>query len=423
LDVAIEFLLARTGQSDVTSARVVAETVGMLPLALEQAAGYLAQNDWSTLAAYAELLKTRMAALMREGRPDNYPAPVATTWDLAIERIEQQQPVAGDLLRLCAFMAADDIPIDVIRNVAGELPKRLSQLMQDEIAWHQAVAALRGYSLVERQGDGLTLHRLVQWVLREAMEPKEYRRWQSATVRVLDAALPRRLADPRSWALFARLLPHAQAAASLVHDDGPAARFTARFMREVERHLEDYDDYLASLLQAQSELSSKRLELERALAVSERTVGPDHPDTATASESLGVLLQAQGDFAAARPLLERALSIRERVLGPDHSDIARGLNNLAYVLRAQREFAGSRQLLDRALAIREKVLGPDHPDTARALNNLAYILLDEGDLAAARGLLTRASAIWERSLAPDDPDRPTILGNLARLNADVEDVP
>jgi hypothetical protein len=37
-------------------------------------------------------------------------------------------------------------------------------------------------------------------------------------------------------------------------------------------------------------------------------------------DSLARLLQAQGDPAAARPLFERALAIRERVLGPDHPD-------------------------------------------------------------------------------------------------------
>jgi hypothetical protein len=33
-----------------------------------------------------------------------------------------------------------------------------------------------------------------------------------------------------------------------------------------------------------------------------------------------LLRQAQGDPAAARPLFERALAIREHVLGPDHPD-------------------------------------------------------------------------------------------------------
>ena len=46
-------------------------------------------------------------------------------------------------------------------------------------------------------------------------------------------------------------------------------------------------------------------------------------------EQPGPLLQAQGDYAEARPLYERALAIPEKALGPDHPDVATSLNNLA----------------------------------------------------------------------------------------------
>src|SRR5207245_10174325 len=86
----------------------------------------------------------------------------------------------------------------------------------------------------------------------------------------------------------------------------------------------------------------------------------------------GRALQYAGDLHAAKPWLEHALAIRERVLGPDHPDTARSLNDLAILLRAQGELAASRPLCERALEIRERVLGPDHPDTATGLDNLAY---------------------------------------------------
>jgi tetratricopeptide (TPR) repeat protein len=71
-----------------------------------------------------------------------------------------------------------------------------------------------------------------------------------------------------------------------------------------------------------------------------------------------------------RPLYERALAIREKALGPEHPDTAESLNNLAELLQNQRDFAGARPFHERALAIREKALGPEHPDTAGSLNNL-----------------------------------------------------
>jgi tetratricopeptide (TPR) repeat protein len=63
------------------------------------------------------------------------------------------------------------------------------------------------------------------------------------------------------------------------------------------------------------------------------------------------VLKAQGDFAGARPLYERALAIREKTLGPEHYDTAESLNDLAVLLSNEGDFAGARLLLKRALAI------------------------------------------------------------------------
>ena len=118
----------------------------------------------------------------------------------------------------------------------------------------------------------------------------------------------------------------------------------------------------------------------RALAIREKQLGPDHPDTAISLGNLANLLEAQGDLAAARPLHERALAIREKRLGPDHPDTAASLSNLARLLRAQGDLAAARTLYERALAIYEKQLGPDHPDTATSLNNLTRLLEAQGGL-------------------------------------------
>lgn len=72
--------------------------------------------------------------------------------------------------------------------------------------------------------------------------------------------------------------------------------------------------------------------MERALAIRERVLAPDHPDTAQSLNDLGILLNDLGHLAAARPLMERALTIRERNLGPNHAEVAENLNNLAVLL-------------------------------------------------------------------------------------------
>src|SRR5262245_9233214 len=58
LAVATRFLLERTGRADVAAAGVIAEMVGGLPLALEQAAAYV-EASGRDLDGYARLLRTR----------------------------------------------------------------------------------------------------------------------------------------------------------------------------------------------------------------------------------------------------------------------------------------------------------------------------------------------------------------------------
>src|SRR5207253_2756919 len=88
---------------------------------------------------------------------------------------------------------------------------------------------------------------------------------------------------------------------------------------------------------------------------------------------------AQGDFAVARPRFERALAIQEEALGPDHPDTATIVNKFAEMLYNRGELDIARPLSERALAIREKALGPDHPDTATSLYTLALVLCKQGE--------------------------------------------
>ena len=75
-----------------------------------------------------------------------------------------------------------------------------------------------------------------------------------------------------------------------------------------------------------------------------------------------------GDYAAARPLYERALAIREKALRPEHPDVAESLNNLAAVYYEQGQYAKAEPLYQRARTILEKA-GPEHPDVATCLEN------------------------------------------------------
>ncbi len=92
---------------------------------------------------------------------------------------------------------------------------------------------------------------------------------------------------------------------------------------------------------------------ERSLALSQKVLGPEHPDVALALNNLGAAYQAKGDYARAEPLYERSLAIREPALGPEHPDVAGSLNNLALLFETNGDYARAEPLFERSLAIRE----------------------------------------------------------------------
>ena len=132
---------------------------------------------------------------------------------------------------------------------------------------------------------------------------------------------------------------------------------------------------------------------KRALAIYEKSLGPEHPDVAWSLNELALLYDKQGKYAAAEPLYKRALAIYEKSLGPEHPDVAWTLNNLGKIYQAQGKYATAEPLYKRALAIYGKALGPDHPDVAWSLNNLAGLYHTQGRYSEALASVRRGTAI------------------------------
>jgi tetratricopeptide (TPR) repeat protein len=123
-----------------------------------------------------------------------------------------------------------------------------------------------------------------------------------------------------------------------------------------------------------------------ALAIDEKSFGPEHPKLARDLNNLALLLSDTNRPAEAEPLYRRALAIYEKSFGPEHPNVAKGLNNLALLLSDTNRPAEAEPLYRRALAIYEKSFGPEHPEVATGLNNLAVLLGDTERLVEAEPL-------------------------------------
>jgi tetratricopeptide (TPR) repeat protein len=129
--------------------------------------------------------------------------------------------------------------------------------------------------------------------------------------------------------------------------------------------------------------------------------------------NFGDVLRDQGDLEGARVQLERALAVSEAALGPDHPDVAIRRNNLGGLLHALGDLEGAKAELERALVIGEAALGSEHPDVANWRHNLGSVLADLGDLAGAKAQYERALAVAEQRLALTTRPWPSIAATSA----------
>jgi len=72
-----------------------------------------------------------------------------------------------------------------------------------------------------------------------------------------------------------------------------------------------------------------------------------------------VLYRKQGKYREAEPLQRRALAILEKTLGPDHPDVAAGLKNLAKLHRFRGKNTEAAACEQRAMAIANRALSRD----------------------------------------------------------------
>jgi len=447
----IDFLLKRTGYTDRASAAALAEALGDLPLALEQAGAYM-ESKGRSLSDYMDMFTEHKNRLLNKAKPStNYPDTVATTWDLAFQEVKQASPEGADLLYLCAYLAPDDIPIELIIQGTQYLPDPLAAAVADPLDFDEAVEPLLRYSLVEKTGETLSIHRLVQAVIRDRLAENEKKKWAEAAVNIVNNGFPGNSDDVRNWPACVPLLPHALVAAEHAETHQVALESTGRLLNESGLFLESRAQFteakkiyeralaigeavygpdhptvairvnnLGGVLHDLGDLQGAKKNFERALAIGESAYGPDHPTVAIRVNNLGGVLRALGDLQGAKKNFERALAIDESAYGPDHPDVAIDVGNLGGVLRALGDLQGAKKNYERALAIHETTYGPDHPDVAIGVNNLGSVLRDLGDLKGAKKNLERALAIFTKFLGEDHPNTVTVQNNIEYLESQLE---
>jgi len=395
----VEFLAKRTDMDETTAAKDLAEELGDLPLALEQAGAYIKETPGISISDYVDYFRKRHRELWGdEKRPLEYKDKVDTTWSLAMKKMPSE---SAELLNLCSFLAPDDIPFSLLISGREHLPETLAAVVEDKIKLGRAAKHLRTYSLIDADSDSLSIHRLVQLVTRDRLGQDDQKKWSETAVGLVNDTFPDDSYEVQTWPECAVLLPHALAAAGHAEELGQAPEASGRLLNQVGLYLK-----------GRAEFVEARKCFERALKIGETAYGPDHPAVAIDVNNLGSVLLDQGDLDGARKCYERALRIDEKVYGTEHRKVAIVVNNLGTVLRDLGDLEEARKCYERALKIDEAAYGPNHTEVARCVNNLGMVLGDLGDPDGAKKCIERALKIDEDTYGPDHPQVGIYVNNL-----------
>lgn len=403
---AVRFLLARTGRDDAErgAARDLATELGHLPLALEQAAAYIAETS-ASFADYLAAFRKRRVTLLERASGLVSRDTVAVTWAANFETVARSSPAAADVLRIAAFLAPDAIPFEFFEKGASALGPPIAGALDDAgdpLAMNELLRPLTRYSLVrsDPRSRSLGVHRLVQEIVRDAVPPAERAPLVARAAAALDAAFPD--VAYSTWTLCDRLIPHVFAVFSAPGSEIEGSAAAARTFHDAGSYLNQRGRY------GESE------ELERrGLAIAEAVHGDDHLEVAAILGGLADVLEHRSRYAEAEGLYERSLRIRERALGPDDPEIALSLNGIANAYAYQGRYDEAKDLYERSVAILETAPAAFDGKRSVAIHNLANILVFLGRYAEARPLFEQALEIAQRAFGPDAPKTTLCIYGLA----------
>jgi tetratricopeptide (TPR) repeat protein len=391
----------------------LAEALGDLPLAIEQAASWRAVTGMSP-DEYLSLIEQKRIELLDVSGTAGYELSVAAAWNVSLDRLAESNKAALQILQICAFMSPEPIARSLFRGSrAVSITPELDEVLDDPIKVGRAIRDISRYALarIDHRDDTLQLHRLVQAVLVARMPPDLQEQMRHGAHVLLANANPNGPSVSGLWPRYASLLPHVTASGVIECEDRWSRRLQAGMVRYLyywgdhanalelcrevteqwtERFGEEDEETLALRLlygfllrvmgnyQEASEVDGQVLESYR------RTAGEDDERTLSAQLQFAADERTKGDFVSARERCELALGRASRVFGDGDPVTLNMAHSLCVCLRLTGEYRRAAALSLQTWEEREKVLGADDRTTMNTRSGLAIDEREAGDYLGAR---------------------------------------
>jgi serine/threonine protein kinase/Tfp pilus assembly protein PilF len=154
-------------------------------------------------------------------------------------------------------------------------------------------------------------------------------------------------------------------------------------------------------------------QLQRALEIQRRVLGPEHPDTLRSMCAVARVYELQTKWQPAEELYQQAVDIQRRVLGPEHPDRLDALQHLGWLIARQDRFSEGEKLVRGTVDTERRVLGVENPATLRGMTLLGDVLGFQHRWPEVEEVAGQALAIEQRVLDRDDPRTQTTRNLLA----------
>lgn len=410
-EIGAEFIIKKSSSTNSTviidDARKLSIMLGGLPLALDQAATYILDEQIS-IAEYIEEFNTESKKLLatRGKLPSDAHKSVSVTFSLAFKKLSRNNPAAPDVIRVCAFLEPNNIPEEIFYKGGSYLGKAIKKAVSKNGKLNAVFKEAARFSLLQRDLDNknVSTHCLVQVVMQDTISSSEKREWAERIVKAISESLP--ILDHTNWSQYERLAIHKNKILDIINynKNKLEIRESATVLNLIGRYLTDRGSY-----------SGNELLLKRAIEIYNKVLGWDHSDTGPSLSNLAYLYRVQGDYKQAEPLYKRALEIYEKALGNKHPDTATAVNDLARLYEAQGRYNHAEPLYKRAFKIRAETLGVKHPTTAISLGNLAYLYRKQGQYEQAEYMAKGALEIQEKALGIQHPQTANSMSTLAKI--------
>ena len=408
-----ELLRRRGPEIDDEEADRLAEKLGDLPLAIEQAATWLAETGMP-VREYLRLFDEKVAEILDTSAPADYAASVGAAWNVSFDELRTRNPAAHQLLQVCAFFAPEPISRDLFTGVRGVfISPELDAALRDPMQINRAIRDIRRYGLakIDHRNNTLLLHRLVQMVLSSRMTPQRREQMLHGAHVLLATLDPNDPVSPKQWPRYQDVLPHADAARVIECDDPWVRQLVVNLMmflyywgdheeaaRLAEQAVEVWSERLGEAdprtLEAAGNLGFFLWTLGRypeAAGINQRTVGlrrqvsgENSEETVTAELAIVTDLKSLGDFIAALDLNNQIYQKTKGLFGDDDPTTLTTAYNLVVSLGLVGEYRRGRELGEDTYRRRAEVLGHDNSHTLHALNVLILAHREAGDYVWAR---------------------------------------